>query len=218
MTRQSSPDQQPNRGGRPRLIDEPSRVDRSMTNSELILQYIRLGAPFAIASRAAGIGEQTFHEWRRRGTGTDRRDDPDGRFAKFAADVEQAESESVLRLVMALREAVTGDPYEVTTVRTKQVRDEDGRLVPVTEQTTTRGVKRYPRTAEWLLARRAPEYFGQQAAQLPLATETVTPVDDGAVAALERSWVAYQQGREDQAADEAEARKLVAGNGANDVT
>lgn len=197
MARQSrpKPDGERNRGGRPRLIDQPCPRAPGQTYAEAVIDLVKLGVPLVYAARSSGISEDTLDEWKARGRGTDKRDDPDGRFARFARDIDAAEAESIARLVLVLREVVTGDPYEVTRTVTKHVRDENGRIVPVTEQTVTRGTKRYPRTAEWLLQRRAPEYFAAQAKdQLPPAGEP--SVDEVQAAAL-RQWEAYLQGARD---------------------
>jgi hypothetical protein len=197
MARQSrpKPKPEPGRNGRPRLIDQPCPAAPGQTYSEAIIEMVRLGVPLVYAARSSGISQDTLMEWKARGRGTDKRDDPDGRFALFARDIDTAEAESIARLALALREAVTGDPYEVVRTVTKHVRDEQGRIVPVTEQTITRGTKRYPRTAEWLLQRRAPEYFAAQAKdQLPAAGE---PTGDEVQAAALRQWDAYLQGVRD---------------------
>jgi hypothetical protein len=203
MARQSrpKPDGPPrNKGGRPRLIDQPCPAAPGQTYAEAIIELVRLGNPLVYAARSSGISEDTLGEWKARGRGTDKRDDPDGRFAQFARDVDMAEAASVVRLVLALREAVTGDPYEVTRTVTKHVRDQDGRIVPVTEQTVTRGVRRYPRTAEWLLARRAPEFFGPRMALEPSESDIGDDVPAEVIAAAQREVAAYIAGVEDGSA------------------
>lgn len=201
MARQSRPKGEPGKPGRPRLIDQPCPVAPGKTYAESIIDFVRLGVPLAVAARSSGIAEDTFNEWRARGRGTHVRDDPDGRFARFAQDVDIAEAESVARLVLALREAVVGDPYTVTRTVTKMVRDEGGRLVPATETTRTEGVKRYPRTAEWLLQRRAPEYFGVKAAEQPAPGLPDPNGGDEADDAFQAAWDAYQKGRRDERDD-----------------
>lgn len=208
MARQTRPDAggARNKGGRPRLIDQPCPASPGQTYAEAIIECVRLGVPLSVAARSSGIGVDTLGDWRARGRGTSSRDDPDGRFARFVRDCDAAEAESVATLVLALREAVIGDPYEIVRTVTKQVRDEDGTIRPLVEQTVTRGTKRYPRTAEWLLQRRAPEFFGAQAAgQLPAPGPAggEVPPEEAQVAA-QRQWDAYLQGIRDGEANRVE--------------
>jgi hypothetical protein len=192
MARQSRPNA---KGGRPRIIDEPCPAAPGQTYAEAILDLVRAGNPLDVAARASGISTRTLMYWR-----ADGREGGDPRYVQFLHDCETAEAASIARLVLALREAVIGDPYEITRTVTKHVRDEHGRITPVVETTTTRGVRRYPRTAEWLLQRRAPEFFGASAAiASPPGPAEDVPAE--VVEAASRQWQAYLQGVDDGAAE-----------------
>jgi transposase-like protein len=72
-----------------------------------VLDALKAGHSYAAAARAGGIAENTLHEWVSRGRGTDPdRDDPDGRYAKFAKRVDAANHEAEDLVVGVLRSKV----------------------------------------------------------------------------------------------------------------
>lgn len=73
------------------------------------------GHSYAAAARAGGIAENTLHEWVARGRGSDERGDPDGRYAKFAKRVHDADQEAEDRCVQVLQEALLGDDKKLAT-------------------------------------------------------------------------------------------------------
>jgi transposase-like protein len=67
-------------------FSDPKRI-------QAYLQALRLGMTRSKAAHAVGLVPDTVREWIKRGEGTDKRPDrPDGRYAKFVAQVEEAEA------------------------------------------------------------------------------------------------------------------------------
>ena len=60
-----------------------------------IVTSITGGASMEDAAGAAGVSRYTLWEWQARGEGRHARGDPNGRFAKFAHDVQRARDEAV---------------------------------------------------------------------------------------------------------------------------
>lgn len=185
--------------GRPRLIDQPCPGMDGMTYGETVLDFIRLGAPLHLAAKAAGVGDSTLRSWREQGS----RKRPDARYRAFLADCEKAEAESVIRSLADIRRAAAGDPYKITKTITKTVRGANGELVPVTETTTTEGVKREWQAAAWLSERRATADFGRHRVwkDAPPPGDTPPGEDEAtleaAAAKLHESIEAYRLGRAD---------------------
>jgi hypothetical protein len=75
-----------------------------------IVELVAAGNYFAVACRAAGISQETGNEWMARGEGRHHdRGDPDGRHARFARSVREAEAEAERYAVEALRNGFDKD-------------------------------------------------------------------------------------------------------------
>lgn len=83
--------------GRPRLIDAPCPGHAGQTYAEVIIKWIRDGAPLRLAAQAAGISWETLRGWR-----ADGRDGGDPRYVAFLAQCEQAEAEGAMELLTRL--------------------------------------------------------------------------------------------------------------------
>lgn len=80
------------RTGRPTKLT-PEMADR-------ILGYVRMGVPNKAAAEAAGIGRTTFYAWKAKGEAA-----ASGHYRDFTDALKQAEAESVVALVAAVRAA-----------------------------------------------------------------------------------------------------------------
>ncbi len=92
-------------GRRPNL--DPTKV-------AAILAGIRLGAPFEVAARAAGIPKSTFWQWMRKG------DDGQKPYAAFTESVRTAEAEVHVLVVGSIRAAAMHNP--IVALRWMQMR------------------------------------------------------------------------------------------------
>jgi len=82
-----------------------SQIERK---GPLILENIRLGMLPKAAALAAGISKRTFEEWKLRGKGKHRREDPHGIYARFLEQIDTAEAEAVERALKTIRRAMKG--------------------------------------------------------------------------------------------------------------
>lgn len=80
-----------------------------------IVEALKAGHSYAAAARAGGIAENTLHEWVARGAGRDDRGDPDGRYAKFAKRVVEADQDAEDRAVKVLVSAMDGADKKLAT-------------------------------------------------------------------------------------------------------
>lgn len=80
----------------------PSRLTPGV--KERIMNTVRCGGSFKMAAQAAGIGETTFHDWKRWG------EDPKGKpeYKQFLAELQQAEAEgNAARVAIVMKAART---------------------------------------------------------------------------------------------------------------
>lgn len=228
--------------GRRRIIDQPcpGRFDaegKQLSFGEAILQGVRLGATFELACQASGVNTGTVRDWKAAGEARDAEGNPvDVRYAAFAADVETAKGEAMMRALASIREALQGVEERTTRTVTKPVRmrvehpEIPGQFIDriehVTETTVTEGRKVHWQAGAWLLERTQTAAYGRARVWKDLERPLVPAGDadqqalegiEAAASAVGSAWADYQQGRADGRAEKAAEIAVPAGEVSPDV-
>lgn len=143
-------------------MPRPTKLTARTRNA--LLRAIRGGASYAVAARAAGIAERTFHNWRARGEAAAKlvaesgealpADDPEHEFLQFVQLLTHAEAEGHAARIARLEAAGKGGAKVEETVEMLEMeaaRGPDGRIrldesgnpvMVVAKQRTTKTIRR----------------------------------------------------------------------------
>lgn len=148
----------PNLGGRPTKLTADLQ--------KAICAMLRKGLPFELACEANGVHRATGYEWRKRGEGRDKNRKSAENYARFADACRKAKADGAAHLASLVFEGATGKRVyrsrKTGNIRTGKSKLHSGNIL----------------SAQWLLSRRFPEFFGGGRESITVSAEA-TETEDG---------------------------------------